>query len=239
VALVDQPTVQLVRRAARRRAAGAPFAYAVGQAAFRFLNLAVDERVLIPRPETERLVDLVLARPQAQAGGVAADIGTGSGAIALALAAEGRFRHVIATDVSMDALVVAAHNRQAAAGSLRAPVELRAGSDLSPITDASVDVLVANPPYIAYDEMPGLPRLVRDWEPTHALCCSEQGLHVTAAIVADAPRVLKTGGLLALEVDSRRAGVVARLVATTEAFLDAQILPDYTGRERFVLAVRS
>src|SRR5687768_18110154 len=90
--------------AARRRASGAPFAYAVGRAAFRHLTLDVDERVLIPRQETELLVEQVLA--VAGEGGVAVDVGTGSGAIALALATEGRFDRVVATDVSLDALAV-------------------------------------------------------------------------------------------------------------------------------------
>src|SRR5207237_808935 len=92
------------RRAADKRAAGAPFAYAAGRAAFRHLTLDVDERVLIPRQETEVLVDEVLGAVGDAPGGVAVDIGTGSGAIALALASEGPFARVIATDVSVDAL---------------------------------------------------------------------------------------------------------------------------------------
>lgn len=237
-ALVDAQTLRQVQVATRRRVAGAPFAYAVGQASFRFLNLLVDERVLIPRPETERLVELVLSKPQAHSGGVAADIGTGSGAIALALAAEGHFQRVIATDVSLDALTVAELNRQGAAASLRARVEFRVGSVLAPLAGEMVDVLVANPPYIAYEEMASLPPLVRDWEPAQALCCAHHGLEVTESIVAGASQALRPGGLLALEVDSRRAGVVARMVTSTGAFGEAHVIADYSGRERFVMATR-
>lgn len=238
----EQPAFEvlaLVRRAARRRALGAPFAYAVQKAEFRFLTLDVDERVLIPRPETEQLVELVLGWSQARAGGVAADIGTGSGAIALALAAEGRFERVIATDISADALHVAAGNLVRNRASLRAPVELRAGSGLAPLRAERVDVLVSNPPYIAFDEMPQLPRLVRDWEPSQALCCSDDGLAVSRQIVARAPDVLRPGGLLALEVDSRRAALVAALVRSIGGFAAVSVRRDYTGRERFVLATRA
>ena len=227
-----------MRIAARRRAMGAPFAYAVGCASFRFLTLSVDERVLIPRPETEQLVELVLASAQAKRGGIAVDIGTGSGAIALALAAEGRFSRVLATDISSDALAVASENQWRSTPSLVAPVDLRAGAGLAPLGDLMVDVLVANPPYIAYSEMHQLPRLVRDWEPAQALCCAGDGLEVTRSIVRDAPATLRPGGLLALEVDCRRAEVVAALVEETGAFEPPLVRRDYTGRDRFILATR-
>lgn len=237
----DVPSLEehgLVMTAARRRVQGAPFAYAVGRAAFRFLTLQVDERVLIPRPETEQLVEVVLATRQGRAGGIAADIGTGSGAIALALAAEGRFSRVIATDISADALAVAGTNRQLVAPSLRAPVELRAGAGLAPLAGDPVDVLVSNPPYIAFGELADLPPLVRDWEPTQALSCADDGLAVTRELVADAPRVLTPGGLLAFEVDCRRAGAVADMIGASGHFADVTVRRDYTGRDRFVLATR-
>ena len=105
-ARIDVTAADEARRAAAARARGAPFAYAVGRAAFRHLTLAVDPRVLIPRQETEGLVDLVLTA-EAGGSGTVVDVGTGSGAIALALATEGRFDRVIATDVSRDAIDVA------------------------------------------------------------------------------------------------------------------------------------
>lgn len=232
--------VAAVRSAAARRAAGAPFAYAVGRSAFRFLTLSVDERVLIPRPETEQLVDLVLSQRVTRAGGgTAIDVGTGSGAIALALAAEARFDSVLATDVSIDALRVARTNAQALAPSLRTQILFGHGAGLAPVRDARARVVVSNPPYIAFGEMPALPRLVRDWEPALALCCGDDGLAVTREIIAGAERVLEPGGLLALETDTRRSADVARLAQATGCFHTIEVRRDLTGRARFVLATRA
>lgn len=223
-------------RAADRRARGAPFAYAVGRAAFRHLTLTVDERVLIPRPETELLVEEILRRTGG-GHGVAADVGTGSGAIALALAAEGGFSRVIATDISQDALDVAGMNGAALAGELRARVEWRHGAVLAPLAGAQLTVLASNPPYIAYEEARELPASVRDWEPANALFAGDDGMAVIAELVAGAPLVLAPGGLLALEVDSRRADRAAAL-ARAAGFPDAHVMQDLAGRDRFVFATR-
>jgi release factor glutamine methyltransferase len=227
-----------VSQAARRRAAGAPFAYAAGRAAFRHLTLAVDEHVLIPRQETELLVELVLTERRASPGGVAVDIGTGSGAIALALATEGRFDRVIATDLAVDALAVARRNATALLPAQAARLEFRSGDLLAPLAGESVDVLVSNPPYIAWEEAADLPAAVRDWEPGHALLCGDRGLAITRRLVAGAPVLLSSGGLLALEVDSRRATAVAGLIAGQDAWTEVAVHQDLTGRDRFVLATR-
>ena len=166
-------------------------------------------------------------------------MGTGSGAIALALAAEARFDHVLATDVSVDALRVARANAQALQVSLRAPVTFVQGASLAPVRDIRARVIVSNPPYIAFAEMAQLPRLVRDWEPAPALCCADDGLAVTRDIVAGAGPVLEPGGLLALEVDTRRAHDVARLAQASGSFCTIEIRRDLTGRDRFVLATRT
>lgn len=230
------PIASRARAAVLHRVRGAPFAYAVGRAAFRHLTLDVDERVLIPRQETELLVDLVLEATRAGPGGMVVDVGTGYGAIALALAAEGRFDRVIATDVDSGALTVARRNAQALRNVLRCAVEFRSGSAIAPLVGERVDVLVSNPPYIAFAEASDLPNPVRDWEPTAALLSGAGGLAVTAEIVRGAPSVLRSGGLLALEVDSRRAALVARLVGDTQAFGEVQVRRDLAGRDRFVLA---
>jgi release factor glutamine methyltransferase len=234
----DAALADAARRAATRRAAGAPFAYAVGRSAFRHLTLDVDERVLIPRQETELLPELVLALVR-DAGGTAVDVGTGSGAIALALASEGRFDRVVATDVSSDALRVARANAERLAPALRAPVELRQGSGLRPVAGERLRAVVSNPPYIAFHEMAALPESVRDWEPALALCCGEQGLAITAAIVRDAGALLEPGGALALEVDARRASLVAELALADGRYEDVAVRLDLTGRERFVTARRA
>lgn len=236
-ALIDGTAVDEARHAAAARARGAPFAYAVGRAAFRHLTLAVDERVLIPRQETEVLVDLVL---QATNGGrgTLVDVGTGSGAIALALATEGQFDHIIATDVSLDALAVAEGNAAFLRDDLRAPVEFVHGSLLAPLAGVRVHAVVSNPPYIAFGELEELPASVRDWEPPLALLSGDQGLAATRAIIRGARSVLEPGGLLALEVDTRRASLVAESIASDGEYYDVAVHLDLTGRERFVLARR-
>jgi release factor glutamine methyltransferase len=226
----------LACRAAAKRARGAPFAYAVGRAAFRHLTLDVDERVLIPRQETEVLVDLVLAA--GGSGGVAVDVGTGSGAIALALASEGRFDRVVATDVSREALAVAGGNARLLAPALTARIELRHGSLLAPVRGLRARVVVSNPPYVAHHEAAALPASVRDWEPPLALFGGADGMAAIAAIVRDAPGVLEPGGLLALEVDARRASLAAELAMADGRYRDVGVRLDLAGRERFVLATR-
>lgn len=225
-------------RAAARRAKGAPVQYAAGQASFRRLTLDVDERVLIPRPETERLVDLVLDRLRDMPGGIVVDVGTGSGAIALALASEGQPDTVIGTDISLDALEVARSNVARCSQALRAPVELRAGSLLGAVPERPLRAVVSNPPYISWNERDALPSSVRDWEPAVALFSDADGMAVTSRLVRDAGNALETGGLLALEVDVRRASTVAELVATDGAYDQVQVVLDLTGRERFVVARR-
>ena len=226
-------------RAAERLAGGAPIQYAARRAAFRHLALFVDERVLIPRPETELLVDAVLEATKGVAGGTVVDVGTGSGAIALALASEGHFDNVIATDISHDALRVARMNAERLAPTLRAAVDFRQGSGLLPVPERGLRAIVSNPPYIAFEEAAALPALVRDWEPSVALFAGDQGMSITKALVHDAAAHLAPGGVLALEVDVRRAGLVAELAASHGRYEAVKVLLDLTGRERFVVARRT
>ena len=229
---VDADVWQRAQAAAARRADGAPLAYAVRRANFRSLTLDVDERVLIPRPETEQLVDLVLER---RVGGTIVDVGTGSGAIAISLAIEGKFDRVIATDVSRDALDVARAN----VSRYDANVELRLASLLAGVpARRDLDAVVSNPPYISLAETAALPASVRDWEPAIALYSGPDGLHHTARLVRQAAKWLANGGLLALEVDSRRASLAAELLASDSRYENVTMELDYSGRERFVLATR-
>jgi|SRR5579862_685844 len=225
---------------ARRRGQGAPNAYAVGRAAFRHLTLEVDERVLIPRPETELLVDLVLDEQQDRPGGVVIDVGTGSGAIALALATEGGagFDCVYGTDVSLDAIQVAHANLRRVERHVQSPVQFVHGSVLAGLGNTRPSVVVSNPPYIAYEESEALPPSVRNWEPAVALFSAGQGLSLTRRLVVEAAKALRPGGLLALEVDARRAALVAELVSANARFATVAVRLDLTGRERFVLARR-
>lgn len=232
---VGAATADAVRHATRQRSRGAPFAYAVGRAAFRSYTLRVDQRVLIPRQETEELVDAVLALDLE---GTAIDVGTGSGAIAIALAAEGRFSRVIATDISHDALAVARDNVTRCASLFRAPVELRQGAGLTPVRDAAASLLVSNPPYIATAECRDLPASVRDWEPPLALYSGVDGMPVTRSLISGARDVLAIGGVLALEVDCRRATLVSGIIEAEGSFTDITVKLDLSGRARIVLARR-
>lgn len=222
------------RAAVRRRAAGVPFAYVVGTAAFRTLELAIDERALIPRPETEGLVDLVLQWERgARSGGMVADIGTGSGCIALALASEGSFERVFATDVSEAAAALAREN--VARVSPAVPVEVRVGDLLAPIDGLRCRAIVANPPYLTEGEWTVLEPDVRDYEPAIALASGPDGLDATRRLLADAREALEPGGLLAMEIDERRAPEVRGLAQA--AGWQVRIHPDLFGRPRYALAV--
>ena len=238
VADASPDVARSVIRAAMARAGGAPLAYAVGRASFRHLSLAVDERVLIPRVETEVLVERVLDRctPRTR---LIADVGTGSGAIALSLAFEREFDLVIATDISLDAVAVAAANASSLSTILKSTVEFRHGSLLAPLGGEKLDAIVCNPPYISFAEIAELPADVRDWEPSLALLCPQDGLSVTRDLIRTAPSVLERGGFLALEVDTRRAGSVAEMIAVDGRYSGVEVLLDLTGRERFVFATRA
>ena len=230
-----------------RRSSGVPLAYAVGRASFRHLELRIDRRALIPRPETEGLVDGVLgwirARDRVEgrvpgtgdAWGVAADIGTGSGCIALALATEGEFDRVIAVECSAEAAALARENVALVAP--RTPVDVRVGDLLAPCAGERCRVIVANPPYLTDGEHGALDPAVRDYEPRAALASGPDGLAATRALLAGAGRVLEPGGLLALEVDERRADAVREL-ALALGWSGVTIRQDLFGRSRYALATR-
>lgn len=238
----------------RRRAAREPLQHVLGTAPFRGLDLVCDSRALIPRPETEVLVEEVLAwtreawpdlsSPGAAGGEVtgrpgpllALDIGTGSGAISVSLLKEGPFGKVVGTDTSPSALSVARENaeRSGVSGAL----ELRAGSLFDPIREGErFHVLVSNPPYVPEGDRPALAPEVRDWEPGMALFAGPEGLDVLLPLVEGALDYLLPGGLLALEVGCGQAGRVARAVEETGGFREIRIRPDLAGRERVVLGV--
>jgi len=223
----------------RRRARREPLQYIIGRAAFRQLELKTDPRVLIPRPETEVLVQEVLDWASAGAGGVGGvwDMGTGTGAVALSLAAEGAWTRVVATDVSPEALSVAADNAER--HDLSGLVEFRQGSLFEPLEEGErFNIIVSNPPYIAESEKGELQPEVRDWEPPEALFAGEDGLDVIRQLVAGAPEHLVSGGLLALECGFGQAERVAADVNATGAFGAVRIRPDLTGRPRVVMAER-
>lgn len=220
-----------LREAVRRRAAGEPLAHVTGRIGFRTLRLRSDRRALIPRPETEGLVDLVLGRVRT---GRIADIGTGSACLALSLAAEGAFEHVSAVDSSAEALELARENRAETGGR----VDLIRGNLCTPLRHHSLDALVSNPPYLTDGEYEALDRSVKQWEPAAALASGPDGLDATAELLLGARDVLRPGGWLALEVDCSRAATVAAQ-ANASGWMDVVVHADLFGRERYLLARRS
>jgi release factor glutamine methyltransferase len=230
------------RGAVRRRLRREPLQYILGTAAFRHLELQVDARVLIPRPETEVLVGLVLEWAAARQGGAPSglvlDVGTGSGAIALSLAAEGVFEAIVATDISADALEVARANVHALG--LEGRVELRHGPLFEPLgPEERCAVIVSNPPYVAGAERAGLSPEVREHEPAVALFGGENGLDVVADLIAQAGRHMEAGALLALEFGAGQAAEVLALLRAAGMYEGERIVPDLTGRDRFALAQRA
>jgi release factor glutamine methyltransferase len=220
------------RDAVERRARGEPAAYAAGVAGFRWLELWIDPRVLIPRPETEGLVELVLAR---SGRGAALDVGTGSGCIALSLATEGAFDRVVATDASAAALEVARANGARLEPSTA--VEFRLGDLLEPVAGETFDAIVSNPPYVTAQEFAALDDGVRLFEPGEALVSGEGGLAHTRRLLEGAAPALAPGGLLALEVDSTRAETTLRL-AREAGWRGARLKRDLFGRLRYLIATK-
>jgi release factor glutamine methyltransferase len=201
---VAGPAVRSFQEAVRRRSVGRePVAYILGRKGFRHIDLHVDARVLVPRPETELLVEVALALP---AGARVIDVGTGSGAIALALKHERPDLSLIATDVSVDALEVARANARA----LALEVELRHGDLLAGVEDC--DAVLSNPPYVCDGERASLPPEIAHHEPAGALFAGADGLDVIRRLVPAAGAALAPGGLLAIEVGAGQAPAVAALL---------------------------
>lgn len=227
---VDGRRAGWIAERVERRARGEPVAYVTGITGFRRLTLAVDRRVLIPRPETEGVVDRALALSLV---GLALDVGTGSGCLALALREEGGYRGVVALDRSPDALAVAAANRDR----LRLDIELAVADLMAPVGDETVDLVVANPPYVSAAEYEALEPGVRDYEPRDALVSGAGGLEHTHRLLAEARSRVKRGGGIVLEIASQRAresAEAARALGWTEVRVDE----DLFGRARYLVARR-
>lgn len=224
----------------QRREAGEPLQYVLGSWGFRSLDLLVDQRVLIPRPETETVVDLALAELARLPTGprpTVVDLGTGSGAIALSIATEVAGAEVWATDRSPDALAVARANL-AGLGTAGRGVRLAEGSwfaALPPMLRGQVHLIVSNPPYVGEREVPDLPPEVARWEPRSALVAGPTGIEQMEAIVEEAPRWLRRPASLVVEIAPHQAeGAVA--CALRSGFSEATARPDLAGRLRALVA---
>ena len=213
------------RTLVRRRASGEPLQYVLGEWGFRRLTLAVDRRALIPRPETETVVERCLALLDETTEPRVLDVGTGSGAIALAIAHEHPGARVTGIDVSEDALALARENAERT----RVEIELRHHDLFAGLPGEGWDLVVSNPPYVRADEISSLARDIVDWEPDVALVDRGQ----TDALVRGAATALRPGGALVLETHENGASDLAALFGE-HGYVDVTVTSDLAGRERVV-----
>ena len=223
------------RELIKKRTAYIPVSYLTSRKEFFSLEFYVDSRVLIPRPETEVLVENILQAQEAPCQLV--DIGTGSGDIAISLAVNRPEWEILATDISADALDVAQKN--AVAHKCADRLTFLQGNLFEPLEglpNHRFDWIVSNPPYVSTKEFPSLPPDVRDHEPETALLAGGDGLDVIFGILNGAPRFLKPGGRVALEIGHNHSHDVQDLVRFNSAYSGFQVIKDYSGVERVVIA---
>ncbi len=233
--VLAEPELERLRPLVRRRAQREPLQYVLGETDWGGLKLKMDRRALIPRPETERLVELLGELGPAEPAAVL-DLGTGSGAIALALAQRWPGARITALDTSAAALALAAENA-AALGLAERVVFLASDWYAGLPPTGRFDLIVANPPYLSAAETAAAQPEVRDFEPAAALTAEEDGLADLRKIMAATPDRLNPGGLLALETGLAHHAELLRL-AVAAGFTRTESRPDLTGRDRFVLAWR-
>ena len=226
-----------------RRAAGEPLQYVLGRWGFRRLDLALDRRVLIPRPETEQVVEhalVELTRLRLATGKAprVVDLGTGSGAIALSIAVEVAGAEVWATDASEGALLVARSNIAGTGGMAATRVRVAAGSwyeALPPELAGRVDLVISNPPYLAQAELADLDPTVAEWEPHQALVAGPTGMEAIEIVVEGALRWLRRPGAVVVELAPSQAEAAVAL-ALAAGFDRSTVRPDLTGRPRALVA---
>lgn len=230
--LLQAPELERLRAATVRRGEREPLQHILGTAPFRDLILKSDRRALIPRPETEELVDLALGLYPADQAVRALDLGTGSGAIALALAQERPAWKVEALDASEDALALAREN--AAALGLADRVAFARSDWFGAVTDA-YDLIVANPPYLTDAEVAEAEPEVRLHDPMAALVAPDAGLADLRRILVDAPKFLRPGGWVVLETGIDQHAALADITRAA-GLAEGQGRPDLSGRPRFWMA---
>jgi release factor glutamine methyltransferase len=231
-ALTDEAEPQFRAMIARRQA-GEPMQYIVGTQEFWGLEFRVTPAVLIPRPETEHVVEAVLGRVSREARLRIADVGTGSGAIAIALAKELPNARIVATDISAAALQVARVNAEK--HGLADRIEFVECDLLPAQLQNHFDVIAGNPPYVAEADREALAREVRDFEPAEALFAGDDGFAVYRQLVPAARTVLKPGGWLVMEMGAGQAEALRKILADWESL---EIKRDLAGIERVVCAQR-
>jgi len=221
-----------------RRMAGEPLQYLEGTVQFGPIELTIDRRALIPRPETEQLVEIAVDHirsiPNSHSALRITDIGTGSGCIAVALACNCPAAHVVATDVSADALAIARKN--AARHNVGARIAFREGEYFSPVAQESFDLVLSNPPYVAEDA-PGVDPSVRDFEPAAALFAAEGGLQALRRLAEGLDGALAPDGLALIEIGADQ-GTAAGELFQRAAHFHVDVQSDLAGLPRMVRASR-
>ena len=233
---LDDAALARFRALIARRARGEPVSYITGRREFWSLDFVVTPAVLTPRPETELLVETAVELVAAKSPPRILDLGTGSGAIAVALAKEIIGAEIVATDISREALEIARAN--ARRHGVEDRISFLAGDLFAPVADmrGAFDLIVSNPPYIRRDDIPALPRDVRDFEPRIALDGGVDGLDFYRRIAGEAARYLSADGSIAVEIGAGMSAEVARLFADA-GFADVRVEKDLAGLERVVTGV--
>lgn len=227
---ITEPVLGTLREMVKRRAAGEPLQYVLGVANFYGLDFAVDKRVLVPRPETELLVDYVVKNGAAAK--TIVDLGTGSGAIAIALAKKLATASVLAVDASAEALEVARAN----AATLDGRVEFFHGDLFVPLpAETRFDWVVSNPPYIPSGEIAGLAREIRDHEPRAALDGGADGLDIIRRIATEAKTRLAAGGRVAVELGAEQ-GSAAERIFLDNGYRVEKMISDWQNHARVLVA---
>ncbi|MBE0429975.1 MAG: peptide chain release factor N(5)-glutamine methyltransferase [Thermoleophilia bacterium] len=238
---LNQAEIDAYRELIKRRGKGEPVAYILGRAYFRNLTLRITPSVLVPRPETEHVVDaahgFLQEREWAARSPEVLDLGTGSGAVAVSIAAGFPGARITATDTSVEALDLARENaRTAGVAMLVDFVQSDLFEDLDPTR--TFDLIVSNPPYISADEWPSLPPDVREFEPREALYGGLDGLDIYRCLAVEAPQFLRPRGCLILEIGSTQGPAVMELLEDTGLYESVAIEKDYAGHDRVVIAMR-
>ncbi len=227
------------RELIKKRIEHTPVSYLTNRKEFMSLDFYVDERVLVPRPETEQLVETILTTKTEDFQRLL-ELGTGSGVIATSLAVQQPEWEIVATDISDPALAVARKNAETHACATQ--IKFLSGDLFEPIEAISTngntrfDWIVCNPPYIKSTERDGLSRDVRDYEPDIALFAGDDGLTVIRRLIAEAPQYLAPDGKLIFEIGATQANAVRTLLDAESAYATYELFKDYAEKERIVLA---
>ena len=230
---VSQEELNEYKPLIKKRKGGVPLQYITGQVNFMGLTLRVDKRALIPRPETEELIEELISNHRESENLRVLDLGTGSGAISIALAKFLVRPTILATDVDVSALELAKENAEL--NEVEDRIEFRQSNWFDSI-DGSFDLIVTNPPYVAADELEDLSPKIKDQEPTIALDGGEDGMEDIAHILQNAPSYLTTSGCLYMEIGHEQGDLVREVLEDDTNYRSKEIMKDSGGRERILIA---